>query len=40
MGYIFRETVVLRASAGERCEGGGGGGERHNNLVLSNDLVM
>ena len=26
MGYIFRETVVLRASAGERCEGGGGGG--------------
>ena len=24
MGYIFRETVVLRASAGERCEGGGG----------------
>ena len=37
MGYIFRETVVLRASAGERCEGGG---ERHNNLVLSNDLVM
>ena len=25
MGYIFRETVVLRASAGERCEGGGGG---------------
>ena len=39
MGYIFRETVVLRASAGERCEGGGGG-ERHNYLVLSNDLVM
>ena len=37
MGYIFRETVVLRASAGERREGGG---ERHNNLVLSNDLVM
>lgn len=36
MGYIFRETVVLRASAGERGEGG----ERHNNLVLSNDLVM
>lgn len=24
MGYIFRETVVLRASAGERGEGGGG----------------
>ena len=38
MGYIFRETVVLRASAGERGEGGGG--ERLNNLVLSNDLVM
>lgn len=36
MGYIFRETMVLRASAGERCKGG----ERHNNLVLSNDLVM
>ena len=38
MCYIFRETVVLRASAGERFEGGGG--ERHKNLVLSNDLVM
>ena len=39
MGYIFRETVVLRASAGEKGWGGGGR-ERHNNLVLSNDLVM
>ena len=26
MGYIFRETVGLRASAGERGEVGGGGG--------------